>query len=109
MIISCDTKTGEVTKRDLTPEEVAERESLEPVQSAPKQVTSLEFLDLFHEAEQLAIATAAVQSARTYVNRHRFGWGVAYRIINLLFFWQENHCRDSYQADVDFAKEVLNV
>ena len=48
-------------------------------------------------------------SARAHVNRHRFGWCVAYRIINLLFFWQENHCRESYQADVDFAKEVLNV
>lgn len=48
-------------------------------------------------------------SARAYVNRHRFGWGAAYRIINLLFFWQENHCRESHQADVGFAKEVLNV
>ena len=47
-------------------------------------------------------------SARAYVNRHRFGWGVAYRIINLLFFWRDNHCRESHSADVEFAKEVLN-
>ena len=30
----------------------------------PKQLTSLEFLDLFTEAEQLAVATAAMQSAQ---------------------------------------------
>ena len=30
----------------------------------PKQFTSLEFLDLFTEAEQLAVATAAMQSAQ---------------------------------------------
>lgn len=30
----------------------------------PKQFTSLEFLDLFTESEQLAIATAAMQSAQ---------------------------------------------
>ena len=37
---------------------------LEPEPSAPqpKQLTSLEFLDLFTEAEQLTIATAAMQS-----------------------------------------------
>lgn len=47
-------------------------------------------------------------SARAYVNRHRCGWGIAYRIINVLFFWQDNHCRESHSADVEFAKEVLN-
>lgn len=47
-------------------------------------------------------------SARAYVNRHRCGWGIAYRIINVLFFWQDNHCRESHLADVEFAKEVLN-
>ena len=30
----------------------------------PKQFTSLEFLDLFTESEQLAVATAAMQSAQ---------------------------------------------
>lgn len=47
-------------------------------------------------------------SARAYVNQHRCGWGIAYRIINVLFFWQDNHCRESHSADVEFAKEVLN-
>ena len=47
-------------------------------------------------------------SARAYVHQHECGWGIAYRIINVLFFWQENHCRQSYLADVEFAKEVLD-
>lgn len=33
-----------------------------PIPPQPKQLTSLEFLDLFTEAEQLATATAAMQS-----------------------------------------------
>ena len=47
-------------------------------------------------------------SARAYVNRNRCGWGITYRIINALFFWQDSHCRESHSADVEFAKEVLN-
>lgn len=34
----------------------------QPPPAQPKQLTSLEFLDLFTEAEQLAVATAAMQS-----------------------------------------------
>lgn len=34
----------------------------QPPPAPPKQLTSLEFLDLFTEAEQLAVATAAMQS-----------------------------------------------
>ena len=36
---------------------------LPPPPAPPKQFTSLEFLDLFTESEQLAVATAAMQSA----------------------------------------------
>ena len=36
----------------------------EPEPPQPKRLTSLEFLDLFTEAEQLAVATAAMQSAQ---------------------------------------------
>ena len=35
-----------------------------PPPAPPKQFTSLEFLDLFTEDEQLAVATAAMQSAQ---------------------------------------------
>jgi len=40
-------------------------EPADPLPPAPpKQFTSLEFLDLFTESEQLAVATAAMQSAQ---------------------------------------------
>jgi hypothetical protein len=61
MIISVDLNTGDITQRELTQEEVAVLQYLEPVPPKPKQLTSLEFLDLFTEDEQLAIATAAIQ------------------------------------------------
>ena len=48
-------------------------------------------------------------SARCYINRNRKGWGVAYRVINKIFFWQDDHCRESFLADVLFAKEVLAI
>jgi hypothetical protein len=47
-------------------------------------------------------------SARCYVNKHRHVWAFARDAINLLFFWQPDHCQASYQRDIDFAKELLN-
>ena len=46
-------------------------------------------------------------SARAYVNRSDPVWGSTYHTINVIFFWQEDHCRDSHLADVNFAREVL--
>lgn len=46
-------------------------------------------------------------SARAYLNRERTGWGQLYRAINAVFFWQDDHCFQSFLDDVDFAKEVL--
>ena len=46
-------------------------------------------------------------SARAYVNRTNTVWALVYRIINVVFFWQEDHCRSSHQSDVDFALAVL--
>ncbi len=46
-------------------------------------------------------------SARCYVNRNQLPWAIAYRAVNALFFWQEDHCRDSHAADVEFAQKVL--
>ena len=46
-------------------------------------------------------------SARAYVNRTSAVWSLAYRTINVAFFWQEDHCRSSHQADVNFALAVL--
>jgi len=47
-------------------------------------------------------------SARCYKNRHKKGWRVAYKYINKVFFWQDNHCYESFLDDVKYAEEVLN-
>ena len=46
-------------------------------------------------------------SARCYVNRSCRGWRHAYRVINAIFFWQEDHCKESFLADVKFARQIL--
>ena len=47
-------------------------------------------------------------SARCYVNRCQPGWRWAYRIINVIFFWQDDHCASSFEADKKFALDVLS-
>lgn len=46
-------------------------------------------------------------SARCYVNRHRLPWKFGYHTINMIFFWQKDHCKESFKADQDFAFEVM--
>ena len=48
-------------------------------------------------------------SARAYLNRERSRvWYAAYRALNAVFFWQADHCRDSWLADVIWANEVID-
>ena len=44
-------------------------------------------------------------SAKAYLNRHKRPW--VYRAINRLFWWQEDHCRDSWVSDIVFARRAL--
>lgn len=46
-------------------------------------------------------------SARCYLKKDRRVWGFFYKLINKIFFWQEDHCYQSYKVDYRFAKEVL--
>ncbi len=39
-------------------------------------------------------------SARSYRNREHGIGRIAYRAINGLFFWQEDHCRSSWESEV---------
>jgi hypothetical protein len=32
---------------------------------------------------------------------HRAGWGWRRRAINAVFFWQSDHCRSSYEAEME--------
>lgn len=38
-------------------------------------------------------------SARAWRNRDA-GWGIFVRLVNTLFFWQDNHCKSAYEAEV---------
>ncbi len=46
-------------------------------------------------------------SARCYVNRKKKGWGTAYRLINAVFFWQDDHCFESHLTDLEWAYELV--
>lgn len=46
-------------------------------------------------------------SARAYVNRERPRWRTAYKTLNRVFFWQEDHCRASWTKDIMFARHAL--
>lgn len=39
-------------------------------------------------------------SSRAWRNRERGGWAHIYRGINALFFWQSNHCRGAFEAEL---------
>jgi hypothetical protein len=44
-------------------------------------------------------------SGRAYLNRKRHP--LPYKLINKLFWWQEDHCRDSWVSDITFARQAL--
>ena len=46
-------------------------------------------------------------SARCYVNRDKSPWKCLYITINTLVFWQDNHCKSSFDRDVEFALEII--
>ena len=46
-------------------------------------------------------------SARCYVNRDKSPWKCLYITLNTLVFWQDNHCKSSFDRDVDFALEII--
>ena len=48
-------------------------------------------------------------SAHVYTKRHRPRWCAAYRVINRIFFWQYDHCQESFQRDVKFAEFVRSL
>ena len=46
-------------------------------------------------------------SARCYVNRDKSTWKYLYITLNILVFWQDNHCKSSFDRDVEFAREII--
>lgn len=48
-------------------------------------------------------------SGRAYRQRNEYRrWYLAYKIINALFFFQDNHCRESYLNDLLRAQALVN-
>lgn len=39
-------------------------------------------------------------SGRSYRLRHKLGWRIARNFINILFFWQDDHCRQIHYGEV---------
>ena len=46
-------------------------------------------------------------SARCYVNRDEKVWSTAHKLVNILFFFQPEHCKQAYETDVKFANMVV--
>lgn len=47
-------------------------------------------------------------SGRAYkMHKTSWPWLVLYQAINTLFIWQDNHCRESYGADLVRARDLL--
>lgn len=48
-------------------------------------------------------------SARCHINQHRPRWRTARNIINRIFFWQDDHCAQSFSSDVAYAHKILAI
>ncbi len=40
-------------------------------------------------------------SARCWRKRENSFWGVARRVVDLIFFWDKNHCREAFNNEMD--------
>jgi hypothetical protein len=46
-------------------------------------------------------------SARAHLSQHKRKWRIARKVINGIFFWQEDHCYTSYKADLIMARWII--
>jgi hypothetical protein len=47
-------------------------------------------------------------SGRSYrLGRTRWPWATLKTVINIIFFWQEDHCREAYFADLRRARQLV--
>jgi hypothetical protein len=46
-------------------------------------------------------------SARAYAHHDKPVWGRAYRVFNAVFFWQIDHCKESHNADIRRARDLI--
>jgi len=48
-------------------------------------------------------------SARCHVNQNQPKWSTTRKVLNAIFFWQEDHCKTSFAQDEKHAIEVLTI
>ena len=46
-------------------------------------------------------------SSRAYSCNTVKGWSFVERFINFVFFWDKNHCHNSWLMDVDFSNRII--
>jgi hypothetical protein len=55
-------------------------------------------------------STAQTTSSRVHIEaRKSKAWARAKWVINSIFFWQEDHCRSAWEADVDRARYTISL
>ena len=60
-------------------------------------------LSRFINAAFFGGSTHQTTSARAYVE----GWNTRRKLINALFFWEEDHCRMAWEMEVEEARRTL--
>ena len=40
-------------------------------------------------------------SSRAYRCRDKWRWRITMRVINVIFFWQDNHCKEAYLFELE--------
>jgi hypothetical protein len=43
-------------------------------------------------------------SSRCYRQQHKLRWRVAQAVVNFIFFWQYEHCRQAYLSEINRAQ-----
>jgi hypothetical protein len=46
-------------------------------------------------------------SGRSYRLRDNKYWGISYKLVNMLFFLQEDHCKEAYDKDLVWSERYV--
>lgn len=46
-------------------------------------------------------------SARLFINRNKKYWRIGHKVVNIIFFWEDDHCYKSHMKDIEWARELL--
>jgi len=68
------------------------------------------YLDSLFRAFSQALNTILFGDSQESISARcwRKQWTIGVKIINTMFFWQNNHCRGAYSKDLEWAKKYIN-